>query len=179
MSRFTIRPATLEDCASLQRLIERSARGVGATRYTEQQIEGALRGAFGVDTNLIKDGTYFIVDEASGAAIACGGWSRRRKVFGSDHRADGEHGELDPRTDAAKIRAFFVDPGHLRKGIASALLERCERAAREAGFSQFELMATLTGVPFYEARGYVRGETMSHEMEPGLRIDFVPMFKRA
>ena len=132
MSGFAIRQATLEDCSALQQLIQRSARKVGGTRYTEQQIEGALRGAFGVD-----------------------------------------------RTDAAKIRAFFVDPAHLRKGIASALLERCERAAREAGFLQVELMGTLTGVPFYEARGYARAEPVSYEIEPGLRIDFAPMSKRA
>lgn len=177
MSGYCTRLATLDDCNAIARLIARSARGVATSHYTAPQVEGALRGAFGVDTQLIKDGTYFVVSEASDELIACGGWSRRSTLFGSDQRADREPGELDPRTDFAKIRAFFVDPAHLRKGIATLLLERCESAARAAGFSRFELMGTLSGVPFYEARGYVVTKPVAYQMEPGLSIDFRAMRK--
>lgn len=177
VSGYRTRLAVLEDCSAIARLIDRSAREVATSHYTEQQVEGALRGAFGVDTQLIKDGTYFVVADAGATLIACGGWSRRSTLFGGDQRADREPGELDPRRDFARIRAFFVDPGHLRKGIATLLLERCESAAREAGFSRFELMATLSGVSFYEARGYVVTKPVTYEMEPDLRIDFRAMRK--
>jgi GNAT superfamily N-acetyltransferase len=174
---YSMRPATLADRPALDQLIARSAREVGTTRYTAAQMEAALRGAFGVDTQLIRDGTYFVVEDKSGSMVACGGWSRRHTLFGSDQRADREPGELDPRTDAAKIRAFFVDPQHLRQGIATALLKHCEAAARAKGFAKLELMGTLTGVPFYTAHGYVHVKPVSHEMEPGLFIDFLAMSK--
>ncbi len=178
MSEYALRPATLDDKSEIEKLIQCSAREVGTTRYTAEQIEGALRGAFGVDTQLIRDQTYFVVESARGCELAaCGGWSRRRTLFGGDQRADREAGELDPRTDAARIRAFFVHPGHLRKGLASLLLDHCEAAARKAGFSRFELMGTLTGVPFYEARGYARVKPVRYAMEPGLDIDFIAMGK--
>ena len=177
MSAYRTRLAVLEDCEAIARVIARSAREVTTSHYTKRQVEGALRGAFGVDTQLIKDGTYFVVTHASTEVIACGGWSRRSTLFGSDQRADREPGELDPRTDFARIRAFFVDPAHLRKGAASLLLERCESAAREAGFSRFELMGTLSGVPFYEVRGYIVTKPVAYELEPGLSIDFQAMRK--
>lgn len=179
MSEYRIRLATLEDRSEIEKLIERSAREVGSRRYSAEQMEGALRGAFGVDTQLIQDRTYFVVELADRQLIACGGWSRRATLFGGDHRSDREPGELDPRTEAAKIRAFFVDPRHLRKGIASLLLARCEFAAREAGFSRFELMSTLTGVEFYAARGYVETGPVKYSMAPGLDIDFIAMQKSA
>lgn len=177
MSGYRTRLAALEDCNAIARLIARSAREVSTSHYTQSQVKGALRGAFGVDTQLIKDGTYFVVEDASKELIACGGWSRRSTLFGSDQRVDREPGELDPRTDFAKIRAFFVDPAHLRKGIATLLLERCEAAARAAGFSRFELMGTLSGVPFYAARGYIVTKPVAYQMEPGLTIDFQAMRK--
>lgn len=177
MSGYRVRLAALEDRREIERLIERSAREVATRRYSAEQMEGALRGAFGVDTQLIRDGTYFVVECADRQLIACGGWSRRATLFGGDDRLDRERGELDPRVDAAKIRAFFVDPHHLRKGIASLLLEKCESAAREAGFSRFELMGTLTGVEFYAARGYLETRPVRYSMAPGLDIDFVAMQK--
>jgi GNAT superfamily N-acetyltransferase len=176
---YTIRRAVLDDCELLYGLIQRSARSLGVCAYTARQIEGALLGAFGVDTQLIRDGTYFVVEDQYGSIVACGGWSRRRTLFGSDQRADRQAGALNPAADAAKIRAFFVDPGHVRKGIARAVLERCEGEALAAGFSRAELMATLTGVPFYEAHGYVADKSVSYEMEPDLSIEFVAMSKAA
>ena len=173
---FQIRPATLEEKPLLQALIARSARGLSAQDYSPQQIEGALRGAFGVDTQLIIDGTYFVAEEA-GQLIGCGGWSYRRTLFGGDARADRETGDLDPKKDAAKIRAFFVDPGHARRGIGKAILEACERAARAQGFTRFEMMATLPGVRLYEVCGYKADERVSYPLGPDLASDFVRMSK--
>src|SRR5580658_10079805 len=154
---FQLRKATHADRPALQILIARSARELGAGDYRPEQIEGALRGAFGVDTQLIDDGTYFVV-ETEGKLVGCGGWSRRRTLFGGDAHSDRSAQELDPAIDAAKIRAFFVDPQFARRGIGRALLERCESEARANGFRRFELMGTLPGVRLYEALGYVGSE---------------------
>jgi GNAT superfamily N-acetyltransferase len=175
---FGIRPASLADVAAITALIEISARKVGTQCYTPVQMEAALRGAFGVDTELIRDQTYFVIETASGSLAACGGWSRRRTLFGGDGRKDRESGCLDPKVDAAKIRAFFVHPDHLRKGLASLLLEHCESKASEAGFRRCELMGTLTGVPFYAARGYQALPPLTYEAAAGISLQFVPMIKR-
>jgi GNAT superfamily N-acetyltransferase len=175
---FTLRPATLADKPELVELIARSARELSANDYTPEQIEGALRGAFGVDTQLIEDRTYFVA-ELDGKLVACGGWSKRRTLFGSDARSDREAGNLDPAVDAAKIRAFFVDPDYARRGLGSAILERCESEARAAGFRRFEMMATLPGARLYTRYGYVGTERIQYEMQPGLTIEFIPMKKDA
>jgi GNAT superfamily N-acetyltransferase len=174
---YAIRRATLRDLDQLEALIEQSARKVGTKCYTAVQLEAALRGAFGVDTQLINDGTYFVVESDDGSIVGCGGWSRRRTLFGGDNRMDRQTDELDPRTDGARIRAFFVDPQHLRRGIASALLAHCEAEALAAGFLKLELMATLTGVPLYRARGYVATASVSYEGAPGVSIPFLAMAK--
>ena len=173
---FAIRRATHADRPALALLIARSARELGAGDYRPEQIEGALRGAFGVDTQLIDDGTYFVV-EAHGKLVGCGGWSKRRTLFGGDAHQDRNASELDPKSDAAKIRAFFVDPEHARRGIGRALLERCESEARARGFSRFELMGTLPGVRLYQALGYVGSERVHYPVAPGITIEFVPMRK--
>jgi GNAT superfamily N-acetyltransferase len=175
---FVLRSATLGDLSALETLIALSARTLGARDYSPAQIEGALRGAFGVDTQLIRDGTYFVV-EHGGQLVGCGGWSRRRTLFGGDARPDRDAGELDPRQDAAKIRAFFVHPDFARRGIGAAILERCEHEAIAHGFARFELMATLPGIRLYAAQGYVAGEPTKWPLGPGLTIDFLPMTKRA
>jgi GNAT superfamily N-acetyltransferase len=174
---YQLRTATHGDRAALQTLIARSARALGARDYRPEQIEAALQGAFGVDSQLIDDGTYFVAETRDGELIGCGGWSRRRTLFGGDSHAERNAAELDPRTDAARIRAFFVDPGHARQGIGRALLERCESDARARGFSRFELMGTLPGVRLYQALGYVAGELMHYPVAPGVTIEFVPMRK--
>lgn len=125
---YRLRAATLDDVATLEALIARSARQLSAGDYAPEQVEGALRGTFGVDTQLIKDGTYFVA-ESEDTIAACGGWSYRRTLFGSDSGTQRDASELDPTVDAAKIRAFFVDPSHARKGIGTLLLEQCESAA--------------------------------------------------
>lgn len=173
---YLLRPATRADQAALQRLIARSARELGAQDYKSEQIEGALQGAFGVDTQLIDDGTYFVV-EFDGQLVGCGGWSRRRTLFGSDSARERDAGELDPGTDAAKIRAFFVDPDHARRGIGRSLLERCESEARARGFRRFELMGTLPGVRLYQALGYRPGRLVHYPVASGVTIEFIPMSK--
>src|SRR5882672_3447876 len=155
-----LRKATLADIPQIEALIARSARGLSAEDYRPSQIEGALRGAFGVDTQLLADQTYFVVEE-DGRFVGCGGWSFRATLFGGDARAGRDSSMLDPHTQAAKIRAFFVDPQDARRGIGTLLLEHCENEARAHGFSRVELMATLPGVKLYAARGYV-GAAMVH-----------------
>ena len=172
----TLRKATLADVAQIQALIARSARGLSREDYRPAQIEGALRGAFGVDTQLLADQTYFIAEE-DGRCVGCGGWSYRSTLFGGDARAGRDSSLLDPRTQAAKIRAFFVDPAAARRGIGSLLLATCEQEALAHGFTETELMATLPGVKLYAARGYVGAALVHFEVGPGESIEFIPMRK--
>ena len=176
---YALRVARLEDEATLRELIARSIRALGAADYSPAQIEAALQGAFGVDTTLIRDGTYFVAEAVDGSVVGCGGWSRRRTLFGSDTRADRDESWLDPANDAAKIRAFFVDPAHARHGLGRRFLERSEREAMRAGFTTFALMATLPGARFYEKYGYIAEAAITHPLAGGLTIRFVPMIKRA
>jgi N-acetylglutamate synthase and related acetyltransferases len=173
---YIIRKATLEDRAEIERLIGESARGLSREDYSEKQIEAAIGAVFGVDTELIRDGTYFVV-EADEQLIGCGGWSKRRTLFGGDSFAERDAGELDPQVEAAKIRAFFVHPDWARRGVGRAILERCESEARATGFRAAELMATLPGVRLYAAQGYAGGERVEYEITDGIRIEFVPMRK--
>jgi GNAT superfamily N-acetyltransferase len=173
---LAVRNATPADRDVLRDLIARSARELSSADYRPEQVEGALRGAFGIDSQLIHDGTYFVVEE-SGVIVGCGGWSFRKTLFGGDARPERDAAELDPRTDPAKIRAFFVDPAHARKGIGTMLLEKCESEARLRGFSRVELMATLPGIRLYSARGYVGVAQVQYEVSPGVAIEFLPMSK--
>lgn len=173
---YDLRAATRADTEDLKVLIARSARELSAQDYRPEQVEGALQGAFGVDSQLIDDGTYFVV-ETQGKIVGCGGWSRRRTLFGGDAHRERDAGELDPRVDAAKIRAFFVDPEHARRGIGRALLERCESEAVARGFRRLELMGTLPGVRLYEALGYKPGTMVHYPVANGVTIEFIPMSK--
>lgn len=178
-----IRPAKREDTAELQHLIAASARGLQAGDYSADEIEAAIARVFGVDTALIDDGTYFLAEmPAVGTPqvqiVGCGGWSRWKTLFGGDqwHGHDAEL-LLDPACDAAKIRAFFVHPSWARRGIGTLILDACERAAVAAGFRRLEMAATLTGVKFYEARGYEQGERFDVPLENGRSIEVVRMEK--
>jgi GNAT superfamily N-acetyltransferase len=173
-----LRIATLDDGPQIGELIARSIRALGTGHYTRAQIEAALQGAFGLDTALVRDQTYFVIDAAPGDLAACGGWSRRRTLFGGDAHAQRDESLLDPHTDAAKIRAFFVDPAHARRGLARKLLDRCEAEALRAGFSSLELMATLPGLRFYEQAGFEAAAAIDHPLPGGLSIRFIPMRKR-
>ena len=152
--RLVLRVAHLEDMPVLKDLIAASVRGLQHTDYSEAQIEGALGPVYGTDRAMIGDGTFFVVQNGS-TIVGCGGWSRRRTAFGSDDSPVKDDSFLDPELDRAKIRGFFVHPGWARQGIATRILLACEEAARGAGFSRFELVSTLTGVPLYVRHGYV------------------------
>jgi GNAT superfamily N-acetyltransferase len=173
---LALRKAVIADIPELRALIDRSARGLSQEDYRPEQIEGALRGAFGVDSQLLHDETYFIVEDA-GKCVGCGGWSYRSTLFGGDARAGRDAAALDPKTQPAKIRAFFVDPQQARRGIGSMLLEHCEQEARLHGFNAVELMATLPGVKLYSVRGYLAMPMVHFDVGQGESIEFVPMRK--
>lgn len=173
---YIIRKARLDDRKAIELLIVESARSLSRADYSEQQIETAIRTVFGVDTNLILDGTYFVAD-CSGKLIGCGGWSRRKTLFGGDQFAVRDSSELDPKAEAAKIRAFFVHPDYARKGIGRAILSACESEARTYGFKSVELMATLPGLNLYKSCGYAGDARTEYDMGDGVRIEFVPMKK--
>jgi GNAT superfamily N-acetyltransferase len=172
----TLRKATHADIPMLNALIARSARELSTGQYSQRQIEAALRGAFGVDSQLLTDETYFVVED-SGVMVGCGGWSFRSTLFGGDARAGRDASILDPETQAAKIRAFFVDPGHARRGIGSLLLDHCENQARKNGYREVELMATLPGAKLYTARGYAAAPQVHFDVGCGVQIEFIPMRK--
>jgi GNAT superfamily N-acetyltransferase len=159
---IVIRPATVADIPALQALIEASVRGLQSNDYSPAQIDASIGSAFGVDRQLIADQTYFVaalVDDPT-TLVACGGWSYRRTLCGSDALTEGCHGvvrdstPLDPAVDFAKIRAIFVHPGYARRGLGARILAHCEDAAQAAGFTRFEMGSTLTGAPLYKREGY-------------------------
>jgi len=185
-----IRAATPADIPALTVLIQRSARALSRGFYTDRETESAITHVFGVDSSLVADGTYYIV-ESAGTFAACGGWSRRRTLYGGDQRpvdasvgaavgaAVGAPAELlDPAVDAARIRAFFVAPEFARKGVGRHLLTHCSAAAVAAGFTSLELMATLPGVPFYAALGFREVEAVRDMLPDGVALPFVRMVRR-
>lgn len=175
-----LRKATSADVPRLREVIEASVRGLQAEDYSPAQIDGALQSVYGVDSQLIEDGTYFVVElESAGTEeiVACGGWSKRKTLYGGDQFAGREDSLLDPRYDAAKIRAFFVHPGWARRGFGTLILEACENASIEAGFTRLEMGATLSGVPFYRARGYAEIESQSVALANGETLAIVKMEK--
>ncbi|MGZ3298949.1 MAG: GNAT family N-acetyltransferase [Asticcacaulis sp.] len=169
-----LRPARLDDIPALEALIAVSARALSREDYSEAEIESACAHVFGVDSELVEDGTYYVA-EIGGDAVACGGWSRRRTLFGGDRYAGRVSGLLDPAQDAAKIRAFFVHPDFARRGLGALILRHCEAAARAAGFTRMEMMATLPGVRLYRALGYAGGEIVAHPQPDGVTLRFMPM----
>ncbi len=181
---FQLRLATPDDIPALHALIEASVRGLQAGDYTPAQIEGALGTVLGVDTQLIADQTYYVAESAEPAATAprmagCGGWSKRKTLFGAD-RGPGRAPELlDPAVDAAKIRAIFVHPQCARRGLGSLILTTVEDAARRAGFSRFEMGSTLTGVPLYRLKGYIELERLAVPLANGEALPVVKMVKGA
>jgi GNAT superfamily N-acetyltransferase len=175
-----IRKATPADVLRLREVIEASVRGLQAEDYSPAQIEGALQSVYGVDSQLIADGTYLVAEVTESQKpeiVACGGWSKRKTLYGGDQYAAREDSLLDPRHDAAKIRAFFVHPTWARRGIGSMILEACENAAREAGFTRLEMGATSSGVAFYKAKGYAALENLQAPLGNGEVLPIVRMAK--
>ena len=173
---YQVRKATLADREAIAQLITASARGLSRGHYADEQIEAAIASIFGVDTDLIDDGTYFVAEQ-DGKLIGCGGWSKRKKLYGGDHFPIHDTGMLDPANEPARIRSFFVHPDHARKGVARTMLAVCEHEAKAHGFSALELMATLPGIKFYEANGYSATGDFDLELTDGVKIQFVPMRK--
>jgi N-acetylglutamate synthase-like GNAT family acetyltransferase len=178
---LSVRQAVSSDIPALQHLIRASVLGLQAEDYSPEQLQLALERVFGVDTQLIEDGTYFVAEAQVDQEIimaGCGGWSKRKTLYGSDQCAGREDALLDPRREAAKIRAFFVHPAWARRGVGSKILEVCEAAAASVGFRRLEMGATLTGVPLYLARGYVEGEHRQVPLVAGLSLPIVHMEKQ-
>jgi N-acetylglutamate synthase-like GNAT family acetyltransferase len=178
---LNLRLATIKDIPALQQLIRESVGTLGAQYYTPKQIASALSHVFGVDTQLILDGTYFVA-EVENQIAGSGGWSKRKTLFGGDQlKVAGDQSKpsqadalLDPACEAARIRAFYVHPQWSRKGVGSRILTACEDAARAAGFRRIELVATLPGEPLYLSRGYEKAEAMQIETLDG---ESLPAFR--
>ncbi len=178
---FALRLATENDIPALHALIEASVRGLQAGDYTPAQIEGALGTVLGLDTQLIRDRTYFVAEaaEANGGIAGCGGWSKRRTLFGADRGPGREPELLDPASEAAKVRAIFVHPAFARRGLGSLILAHVEAAAVAAGFRRFEMGSTLTGVPLYTLKGYAEVERIAVPLTNGEHLPIVKMVKSA
>jgi GNAT superfamily N-acetyltransferase len=171
---FNVRVATDADVPALHTLIAESVRGLSAGYYTPAQAESALVHVFGPDTQLIADGTYYVV-ESGATLVAAGGWSGRRTLYGGDQTKSSEDPALDPATEPARIRAFFVHPAWARRGLGRLMFEHCRSAARAAGFRELTLVATLPGVPLYEALGFVAQESFSVPMPNGIELPVTRM----
>jgi GNAT superfamily N-acetyltransferase len=177
---FSLRLANQADIPALHALIEASVRSLQKNDYTPDQIDGALGTILGLDTQLVADRTYFVAEAKAACAriiVGCGGWSHRKTLFGSDHAPVRENDFLNPATDPAKIRAFFIHPDWARRGLGTKILNACESAARSAGFSRFEMGATLTGVPLYLAAGYHAIERIEVPLPNGAALPIVRMAK--
>jgi len=170
------RLAREEDIPALEKLIEASVRQLLSAHYAPDVLEASLESTFGVDQQLIRDGTYFVV-EHEGALVACGGWSRRDTLYGWDRHRSKDAPLLDPAKDAARIRAFFVHPDWARKGLGRTMLQTSEDAARAAGFSRVILVGTLAGEQLYAAHGYVVEERFDSVLRDGLLLPVVRMGK--
>ena len=151
--KISVRQASAADVSRLHQLIEASVRGLQAEDYSPLQIEGALKSVYGVDSQLIADRTYLVAEAAepetnTPAIVGCGGWSKRKTLYGGDQYASREDSLLDPACEAAKIRAFFIDPGWARRGIGSMILEACECAALKAGSAVTSARSALSTASF-------------------------------
>ena len=165
---YFLRLATTGDLPALRELIPLSVRALSREHYTSRQIESAIRYVFGPDTQLIADGTYFVTETAGARSSGCGGWSRRRTLCGGDQMKGtgtplSDDDLLDPATDAARIRAFFVAPDWARRGVATHLMTACVDGGASGGISPADLGATLPGVAFYRTLGLRRGTPAAHD----------------
>jgi len=180
MGSFRLRVAAAEDVAGIRALIDASVRGLQPGDYSAAQIEGSLATVFTIDSRLIADGTYFVALTADGELAGCGGWSRRKTLYGGDHQVEKVMPELlDPAVDAAKIRAIFVHPKFARRGLGSLILRAAEEAAMAEGFARFEMGSTLTGVALYRLKGYREMERVAVPVGGGEAIEVVRMVKDA
>lgn len=177
---FCLRTATAEDVPGIREVIDASVRGLQAEDYSAAQIDASLRTVFTIDSQLIVDGTYFIALAEDGELAGCGGWSKRKTLYGGDSQVGRIEPELlDPAVDAAKVRAIFVHPKFARMGLGSLLLKAAEDAAVAAGFRRFEMGSTLTGVALYALKGYREADRVMVPVGDGEEIEVVRMVKDA
>lgn len=158
---LTYRLARHTDLDTLRALMDAAISELQTPFLDEHQIASS-RAIMGLDTQLIEDGTYFVV-ERGGSLAGCGGWSRRATLYGGDQSSGRSASLLDPAADAARIRAMYTHPHHARKGVGRLILSLCEQAAKAEGFQRVELMATLAGEPLYRACGYKAGERVTDD----------------
>ena len=169
-----LRHATPADIPAITALIDASVRGLSQAHYSPAEIEESLVSVFGVDSQLIADGTYFVI-ECDGALAASGGWGKRSTLYGGDQVKGAADPLLNPAVDAARIRAFYVAPQFARRGLARMLYTACEAEALAAGFRRFQLGATLPGVPLYEKLGFRALRDVPTPMRNGLSLRIVQM----
>lgn len=176
MPAFAHRVATEADLPALRTLMTRAIEELQRDFLTPAQV-AASHQIMGLDTQLVKDRTYFMILDRE-RLVGCGGWSWRATLFGGDDSIVArEPVPLDPARDAAKIRAMYVDPDHARRGIGKAIMTLCEDAARAAGFAKAELMATLAGLPLYKACGYAEIEAVEATSREGVTVPIIRMGK--
>lgn len=180
MREFHLRTATAEDMPAIREVIDASVRGLQAGDYSPGEIEASLKTVFTTDTQLIVDGTYFVALSESGEVAGCGGWSKRKTLYGGDRQVERIEPELlDPAVDAAKVRAIFVHPRFARMGLGSLILKASEDAAVAAGFRRFEMGSTLTGLKLYALKGYREVDRVQVPVGDGEMIEVVRMVKDA
>lgn len=176
MPKLTHRVAALEDLDALREVMRRSIEKLQDQFLTPDQVRASHK-VMGLDTQLVIDGTYFVV-EADGEVAGCGGWSWRSTLYGGDSSVvSREPRALDPATEPARIRAMYTHPDFVRQGIGRLVLNLCEKAALDAGFSSATMMATMAGVPLYEACGYVAVEPMHEAKIDGVTVPLIRMEK--
>jgi GNAT superfamily N-acetyltransferase len=171
-----VRHATPADIPAMEALIARSGIALSAGFYTPEQAQAVTRYVFGVDTQLVADQTYFVI-EKDGQLAACGGWSKRSTLFGADRTKQGADPLLDPATEPARIRAFFVEPSAARQGLGRMLLQHCTDAAAAGGFHTLELAATMPGVPLYTACGFTVVEPIEITLQGDVKVPLAKMRK--
>jgi GNAT superfamily N-acetyltransferase len=172
---LALRPACADDLPAIEALIARSARALSVGFYSDAQIAGLLLHVFGADTQLVRDGTYYVIRTGTGELAAAGGWSRRRTLYGGDRMKDAEDPLLDAEREPARIRAFFVHPDWARRGLGRRLFERCEAAARAAGFRALALVATRPGEPLYRALGFRVDHRFALALPDGVEVPVAHM----
>lgn len=175
MSQLTLRLATSADAEAIQALMTASVEAIFPSFYDPQQVASGLKFIGVLDPTLIEDGTYFVVEAPDGTLAACGGWSRRDKLFNGAQVTGVEARLLDPASEPARVRAMFVSGGWTRRGLGTRILEACEDAARAEGFTGLALMATMPGLALYRSWGFGAEQPQDLVMPDGVRIPGVAM----